>query len=239
MQNYFLEPEDNLETELEAAEDAVQSDLEPEEDLLADEGGQSEPALAEAEEEPAAESAVNTDFIKISSAKLELVIKNIERLEDGIKQLKTLLGAINEQEPLSLKFEASERPRHDDEQGRIVEGVFDGEKMIGSDGEIYAVPVNYASKSKLVEGDILKLTITNQGAYLFKQIGPIERNRLVGQLAEDELGNFWVLHDGRKWRILSASVTYFKGDPGDEATILVPKEGSSRWAAVENIVKKW
>ena len=32
--------------------------------------------------------------------------------------------------------------------------------MIGPDGKNYPVPANYASKSKLIEGDILKLTIT-------------------------------------------------------------------------------
>ena len=38
---------------------------------------------------------------------------------------------------------------------RIIEGVFNGEKMIGGDGLEYNMPANYASKSKLVEGDIL------------------------------------------------------------------------------------
>ena len=218
MQNFFLEPEDG-----------VQSELSPEQDFI----------INEVEAETAPVAVANDGFVKISAAKLELVYKNIERLEEGVKQLKNLLGAMGAAEPTGLIVEAPSHPRHDEEQGRVIEGVFDGEKMIGSDGEVYSVPVNYASKSKLVEGDILKLTVTNRGAFVFKQIGPIDRSRLVGQLAEDELGNFWVLCDGRKWRILSASVTYFKGDPGDEATILVPKEGTSRWAAVENIVKKW
>ena len=38
---------------------------------------------------------------------------------------------------------------------KILEGVFDGQNMVGSDGRQYIVPPNYASKSKLVEGDIL------------------------------------------------------------------------------------
>src|SRR5690349_18112862 len=46
---------------------------------------------------------------------------------------------------------------------QIIEGVFTGEKMIGPDGQEYSVPPNYASKSKLVEGDHMKLTITGQG----------------------------------------------------------------------------
>jgi hypothetical protein len=34
---------------------------------------------------------------------------------------------------------------------KIIEGVFTGEGMLGSDGNIYPVPQNYASKSLLVQ----------------------------------------------------------------------------------------
>jgi hypothetical protein len=44
-------------------------------------------------------------------------------------------------------------------EGKVIEGIFDGQIMIGPDGKNYPVPANYASKSKLVEGDIMKLTI--------------------------------------------------------------------------------
>jgi hypothetical protein len=32
-------------------------------------------------------------------------------------------------------------------------------------------------------------------------------------------------------------VTYFHGVPGDDVVIIVPKDGNSKWAAVENIIK--
>ncbi|GEM_PF-689910 len=124
-------------------------------------------------------------------------------------------------------------------QTKIFEGVFDGQHMIGPDGKQYNVPANYASKSKLVEGDILKLTMSQQGSFMFKQIGPIERLRLVGVLGQDSLTRDYYAHIGEhKWRILTASVTYYKGMPGDEIIILIPKDGVSKWAAVENIVKR-
>jgi len=122
---------------------------------------------------------------------------------------------------------------------RVVEGVFDGQAMIGSDSKQYPVPPNYASKSKLVEGDVLKLTIRNDGSFVYKQIGPTERRRYIGTLIVDpETGDFAVETDDGKFRVLTASVTYYKGGPGDEAIIMVPKAGSSAWAAVENIIKK-
>lgn len=122
---------------------------------------------------------------------------------------------------------------------KVLEGVFDGQNMIGADGQQYDVPANYASKSKLVEGDILKLTINNLGSFVYKQIKPIDRMRIVGELAQDDQSlQFYAQADGKKWKLLTASVTYYKGEAGDEVIFLIPSEGGSRWAAVENIVKK-
>lgn len=120
--------------------------------------------------------------------------------------------------------------------GKTVEGIFDGQSMIGPDGKQYSVPANYASKSKLIEGDILKLSISSTGGFIYKQIGPAERDRIVAKLAKNE-NEYYAEIDGRKWKLLSASVTYYKGNEGDEVVILVPKGKSARWAAVENIVK--
>lgn len=123
--------------------------------------------------------------------------------------------------------------------GVVVEGIFDGKGMVGPDGKEYPIPPNYASKSKLVEGDMLKLTISPTGAFIFKQIGPIERDRLVGALVhERDIDEFSVVAGDKKYRVLKASVTYFRGADGDEAVILVPKSSPSKWAAVENVIKR-
>ena len=125
---------------------------------------------------------------------------------------------------------------------RVIEGVFDGQKMIGPDGKQYSIPANYISKSKLVEGDILKLTIDEYGNFVYKQIGPVERERLVGKLVKDEAtGEYIVMVNGKKgrtYKVIMASVTYFKGTEGDEVVILVPKGTDSQWSAIENIIKK-
>lgn len=123
-------------------------------------------------------------------------------------------------------------------EGRVVEGVFDGERMMGTDGVKYNVPPNYASKSKLVEGDIMKLIIKDDGSFIFKQIGPVERERVVGTLAMDDYGNYALIdEEGDSYRILTASVTYYKGEVGDEVVGLLPQGQSASWAAVENIIK--
>lgn len=121
---------------------------------------------------------------------------------------------------------------------RTVEGVFDGTNMVGDDGNVYNVPPNYASKSRLVEGDMMKLLIKKDGTFIFKQIGPMERRRVVGTLAEDAAnGDYLCVSPDGQWRLIRAAVTYFRGAPGDEVVILVPKSAPSTWGAVENVVK--
>jgi hypothetical protein len=133
------------------------------------------------------------------------------------------------------------RPRKADvsgTDGTVIEGAFDGQIMMGTDGKQYPVPANYASKSKLVEGDMLKLTITGEGTFLYKQIGPIERRHAIGAVTQDESGNYYVLANGKPYRVLLASITYFKATPGDEVAIVLPRDLEASWAAIENVIQK-
>jgi hypothetical protein len=175
----------------------------------------------------------------MSQKKLLEVKTLIEGAEISLQQARELLAQLTGAEDKSLLKKAEmQGGAKSGEEGQIIEGVFDGQNMIGPDGKQYSVPANYASKSKLVEGDLLKLTIDNRGNFIYKQIGPIERLRLKGTLTRDSKTDEWrVLADGKAYRVLLASVTYFKGDANDEVVIMVPKDRSSTWAAVENIIK--
>lgn len=121
--------------------------------------------------------------------------------------------------------------------GKIVEGVFDGQNMIGPDGRTYPIPANYASKSKLIPGDVLKLTITDEGSFVYKQIGPIERKRVVGPLTYEN-GQYKVIASGRAYKILLASVTFYRAEPGDQVVLMVPETGDAEWGAVDNVIPK-
>lgn len=197
-----------------------------------------------AQESEPDDSAVIEDIL-VPKAKIVLMKKLLENIKENTASLESLLGPITVvgEERIAIgqrgdnAFAAS-KEKEAGENGTIIEGVFDGENMIGPDGKQYGIPANYASKSKLVEGDILKLTITNNGAFVYKQIGPIERERIVGLLEKIEDGSFVVIAGQRRWKILTASVTYYHGDHGDEVILLVPKGGESRWGAVENIIKR-
>jgi len=121
------------------------------------------------------------------------------------------------------------------EDSEVVEGVFDGENMLSNSGKKFLVSANYASKSKLVYGDILKLTITKGGLFIFKQIGPAERKNEISTLEENN-GKYFVIIDGKKYNVLLASVTYFRAKVGNKLALILPAEGDCDWAAIENVI---
>lgn len=194
--------------------------------------------------EPLKRPVEKEDNIIIAKSKMVLAKKLLANIKENNERLIQLLAdnlSAEDEAAISiaqLSEENFQSGEENSDQARIIEGVFDGENMIGPDGKQYSVPANYASKSKLVEGDILKLTITATGTFVYKQIGPIERARLVGILERSLGGEYFALADSKRWRLLTASVTYYKGESGDEVVVLVPKNGESKWAAVENIVRK-
>ena len=165
----------------------------------------------------------------------EVPDKQIKRLKALIAESETSLAAAKEL-LLSLvgEDESAANLAHAEENlGKVIEGVFDGQNMVGSDGKTYPVPANYASKSKLVQGDILKLTIADDGAFMYKQIGPIPRKQVVGALTQEN-GHYFVDVAGKQYRVLLASVTYFKAKPGDQVSVNVPEDDShAEWAALE------
>lgn len=171
-----------------------------------------------------------------SNDQLEMIRQMLESAENALRGAKKLLAELIG-EPVPAP--ANHTPRPEVTGGKVVEGVFDGQNMIGPDGKVYSVPANYASKSKLVEGDSLKLAIADDGTFVYKQIGPVERRRVIGLLSRDSsTGEFVILLEGRTYKVLRASVTYFKGEEGDDIVVLLPKNAEGAWAAVENIIKK-
>lgn len=165
----------------------------------------------------------------------DLPEKQIKRLRSLIQEAETNLAAANELLISLVGDDERVQPaaNRDESLGKIIEGVFDGQNMVGSDGKTYPVPANYASKSKLVQGDILKLTIAEDGAFLYKQIGPIPRKQVVGTLILEN-GHYFVDINEKKYRVLLASVTYFKAKPGDQVSVNLPEDDSTaEWAALE------
>lgn len=175
---------------------------------------------------------------------LALLKRRLEEAERNIQLCRQLIGGtasvagvdtLMPTIPSSAKMDAIEADENF--AGKIIQGEFDGEHMKGEDGQLYPVPANYASKSKLVEGDKLKLAIEPDGAFVYKQIGPIERTRVRGVFDINDQGQYVVKADSKEYRLLLASVTFYHIDRGDTVTILLPAEGKAVWGAVENVIK--
>jgi len=155
----------------------------------------------------------------------------LQEAETNVSAAKELLSSLIGDDPVANSSNVQENI------GKIIEGIFDGQSMIGPDGKTYPVPANYASKSKLVQGDILKLTISDDGGFIYKQIGPIPRIQIVGTLNNKD-GAFHVQTDGKDYKVLLASVTYFKAKSGDQVAIMVPEDAGDdiEWAAIEALL---
>ena len=171
----------------------------------------------------------------------ELPEKQVKRLKMLIQDAETNLAAAKEL-LISIMGEDGQvvmpTNSREDVSGKVIEGVFDGQTMVGPDGKNYPVPANYASKSKLVEGDILKLTIADDGGFIYKQIGPVARKQVIGTLTQHD-GAYYVEAQGKEYRILLASVTYFRINVGDQVTIIVPEDNlDATWAAIKVSLKK-
>lgn len=166
---------------------------------------------------------------ELNDKQIKTLRKLIETAEANLAGAKELLGGLLGDAGLD------DATPHEIPTGKVIEGAFDGQNMVGPDGKVYPVPANYASKSKLVQGDILKLTIADDGAFIYKQIGPVERRKLIGTLKLVD-GQYYVEAGGVEYKVLFASVTYFKAHPGDQITIVVPEADDSEWAAVEAVI---
>ena len=165
----------------------------------------------------------------IADKQLKTLKKLIEQAETNLAGAKELLASLVGDDDMVAPTHSAPL------SGKIIEGQFDGQNMHGPDGKLYPVPANYASKSKLVQGDGLKLTIGDDGAFLYKQISPIHRRKIIGTLNLKD-GQYYVEASGHDYRVFSASVTYYKAQPGDQVTIVIPDEGDADWAAIEAVL---
>lgn len=160
---------------------------------------------------------------QLPKTKLKDLKTEIERLENTLQKIKQTINEV-----LTPEMEKETKKE------QVVEGIFDGEFMVKGKKK-FPIPANYASKSKLVEGDKLKLKIEDDGNFVYKQIEPVERKNLIGTLEQDEEG-YKVKVKGETYRVLSASITYFGAKTGEKLSIIVPEKKKSKWAAVEGSI---
>lgn len=166
------------------------------------------------------------------------ILRLIESAESSLKSARELLKGASSASEASTSLSPSPNASalaYEEEGKQIIEGIFDGQNMIGPNERNFPIPANYASKSKLVEGDRLKLTIMPNGSFLYKQIEPIDREIVKGTLVRED-GQFKVATPKGNFRVILAAVTYFKGQLGDEVSLVLPKDRAATWGAIEAII---
>ncbi|MBL4694279.1 hypothetical protein JKY72_02820 [Candidatus Gracilibacteria bacterium] len=174
------------------------------------------------------------------ASKLALIKEMVESAESNLRSAKQLINELSGAPGKSVYTQlAKDLPTisEENENDQIVEGVFNGQTMTDQNDKEYPVPANYASKSKLVPGDILKLTIKEDGTFRYKQISPVERKRIIGTLTYED-GKYKVIAQSKAYNVILASVTYFKAEIGDHITLVIPEIEDSEWGAIENVIPK-
>ena len=117
----------------------------------------------------------------------------------------------------------------------VVLGTFNGKHFIRDESsKMYPVNANYASKSGLLEGDGLKLTILKDGSMIYKQIDPMPRVPIIA-IVEKRKGKFvLVVSEDEVYRILDSVVTYFHLQEGTKVSGLTTT--GSKWATVKSVI---
>ncbi len=180
-------------------------------------------------------------------ATLEELLSNIET---EIKRARLMLGQLQGKTDQELTESAEQSTKQYEKTSewllsydegadvKVVEWVYDGYFMIGADKKKYPVPMNYSSKSKLIPGDVLKLRVMSDGKLIYKLIWQADRKFIKATLSKaDESGKFTALSDeGTVYFLNQAAVTYFKGNTGDELSIIVNADGIGNFAAIEALI---
>lgn len=122
-----------------------------------------------------------------------------------------------------------------DGKAKVIEGVFTGKDMLWADKKTYPVPANYASKSKIVEGSKLKMTIKGDGSYQYKIINEVEFDTTTGTLIKDS-EHFMVISQQGIYQVLPASVTFLHAHIGDRVSIRIPRDIKATYATIDTLV---
>ena len=161
--------------------------------------------------------------------------------EKSLKSAKKLLNDLAKQNDIDLNTQVQLSTKwlhsYSDADSKIVEWVFTWEEMLGSDWNKYPIPSSYASKSKMVQWDRLKVTIDWSWKMTYKQIWPIEREVRTGLVTENK-GKFEVVCDWDVYALLTAAVTHSKAEIWDSISVLLPKGKQASFAAIDSVIPK-
>ncbi len=154
-----------------------------------------------------------------------------EDIKRKLDQLDSNIGSVRR---ALNKFE-SDYLKTDYTQIEGVTGKFDGYSMVSENGERFAVPENYAAKSKLVYGDTLKM-IEENGKQLFKQVQRVNRKRVDGILTKKE-GEWFLLTDRGSYKTSDVAAEFQNAQLNIQTTALLPVDNLDAPFATIDVVE--
>ncbi len=167
--------------------------------------------------------------------KIQAVLDLLESADKSVQAARRLLAEIGGKRKREPELETSSLHQYASGAEKIIEGVFTGDAMLGADKRLYPVPANYASKSLIVQGTKMKARIEADGKLTYKIIEEIPFETKAGILVKDR--DRWQAVCGDKvYNVLMASVTFHKGEVGNQASFRVPAGKEATFAALEAVV---
>ncbi len=172
------------------------------------------------------------------SKKIAAIRDLIESAQKSITTARKILSTMgDETESPDMEIDLSGLQSYKSGPNKIVEGVFTGEAMLGSDGNMYPVPQNYASKSHLVQGSKLKATMSADGKITYKIIEEIPHDTQVGLITMNR-DKYQVVSEGKTYNVLTASITFLKANIGDSVSLRLPHGKEATYATLEAVIPK-
>lgn len=170
---------------------------------------------------------------------IQAIVDFITSAEKSIKNAKKLLKDVIEENNINLETDIDLDTKglnsYNSDNSKIIEWVFTWIEMLWADWNKYPVPVNYSSKSKLVQWDKLKLTIEANWKMLYKQILPIERDYKTWLIVKEK-DKYQVVSEWMTYDLLTAAVTHFKASIWDKITIILPAWKQATFAAIDALI---
>lgn len=119
----------------------------------------------------------------------------------------------------------------------ILTGFFDGVKLVTDDHFDYPIPSNYISKSMLVPGDLLKLSIHSDWSMIYKVIKAAPRIHIRWILHRKENQFLALWSNNLNYKLNTAAITFHRAQCGDEVCLVINEESKYHYAALESIIK--
>lgn len=162
----------------------------------------------------------------------------IHSAQNSIHSAKKILNSLlGEDDNTLLDMDTTGLASYTSGDDHIVEGVFTGESMLGSDGNMYPVPQNYASKSLLVQWSKLKALINPNGKIVYKIIWEIPFETKVGIITKNG-EKYQITTDTKTYNVLLAAITFHHCNVGDTVSIRVPEWKDATYAVIETVIPK-